>query len=278
LAAAHRGGPGRRYFTAGGHHPRLLPQPNCRAEVQQFLERERELGRDDLILPVYYVGTSEIDDPARRDSDPLAAVLAARQYADWRELRFEPTTSPVARKALAQLATRMRDTFWHPPARTPGPGCTPAAMTGASAPKTLQAAPAPAAAKTEPPTHVVDPYHRGDFTTVSEAIEKAAPGDRILVRPGFYTEPLVIDKPLEILGDGPAADIQSHVRDAHAVVFRANISRIANLTIQQAGGQGICHAVDIGQRHQRQCRRGRGDRDRRQPIIAAWLRTRRLEE
>jgi parallel beta-helix repeat protein len=226
--------------------PGFFRSPHCRAEVQKFLDRERKLGRDDLILPVYYVSTPEIDDPGLRDADPLAAVLAARQYADWRELRFEAATSPVARKALAQLATRLRDTFWHPPAGTPGPGRTPAALTGSPAPETPRAAPAPAA-RTEPPTHVVDPYHRGDFITISEAIKTAAPGDRILVRPGLYTEPLVIDKPLEILGDGPAADIQIHARDAHAVLFRANISRIANLTIRQAGGNGTWYGVDITQ-------------------------------
>jgi hypothetical protein len=35
-----------------------------------------------------------------------------RQFADCRELRFEPFTSPIACKAIAQLASRMRDTFW----------------------------------------------------------------------------------------------------------------------------------------------------------------------
>jgi F-box protein 11 len=94
---------------------------------------------------------------------------------------------------------------------------------------------------------VVDPFHRGDFTTISEAITAARPGDRILVRPGLYTESLVIDKPLEILGDGPAADIQVHARNAHAVVFRANISRIANLALRQVGGEGTWYGVDIAQ-------------------------------
>ena len=94
---------------------------------------------------------------------------------------------------------------------------------------------------------MVDPYHRGDFITVSEAIEAALPGDRILIRPGFYRECLVIDKPLEILGDGPAADIQIHARGAHTVVFRASIGRIANLTLRQAGGKGMWHGVDITQ-------------------------------
>jgi len=94
---------------------------------------------------------------------------------------------------------------------------------------------------------VVDPYHRGDFTTVSEAIKAARPGDRILVRPGLYLESLAIDKPLEIIGDGPVADIQIHARDAHVVVFRTNISRIANLTLRQTGGEGTWTGVYITQ-------------------------------
>jgi hypothetical protein len=225
--------------------PGFFRSPHCRDEVQQFLERERQLGRDDLILPVYYVSTPEVDDPARREADPLAATLAARQHVDWRELRFEPVTSPAARRAIAQLATRMRDTFWHPPASTPARTRTTSAVpSAASAP---QAAPVRSAVKTEPPTHVVDPFHRADFTTISEAIKAARPGDRILVRPGLYTESLVIDKPLEILGDGPVADIQVHARDANVVVFRANISRIANLTLRQTGGEVTWYAVDIGQ-------------------------------
>lgn len=88
--------------------PSFFHSVECQAEVERFVTRERQLGREDLILPVYYVNTRELDDPARSDDDALARVLAARQYADWRELRFEPLTSPVARKALAQLAYRIR--------------------------------------------------------------------------------------------------------------------------------------------------------------------------
>ena len=73
----------------------------CRAEVERFLARERELGRDDLILPVYYVSTPQLEDPVRREADELAQLLASRQFADWRELRFEPFTSPVVRRAIA---------------------------------------------------------------------------------------------------------------------------------------------------------------------------------
>jgi hypothetical protein len=86
--------------------PGLFKSPACRDEVAQFREHERKLGRDDLILPVYYVATPQLDDPALREADDLASLLWSRQYADWRELRFEPLTSPVVRKAVAQQPER----------------------------------------------------------------------------------------------------------------------------------------------------------------------------
>ncbi|MEV8430874.1 right-handed parallel beta-helix repeat-containing protein [Streptomyces sp. HUAS 31] len=228
--------------------PSLFRSPACRAEVARFLEREGELGRSDLILPVYYIGARELDDPVLREADELAQMLACRQYADWRELRFEPFTSPMVRRALAQLASRMRDTFWHPPATTLTRSGRSAEATGAAAGSTEQTdgtAQAPVTAKAEPPTHVVDPYHRGDFTTVSAAISAAKPGDRILVRAGLYEEGLVVDKPLEILGDGPVADIQIRASDAAALVFRTSIGRVTNLTLRQTGDKW--YSVDITQ-------------------------------
>ncbi len=228
--------------------PSFFRSPACRKEVERFLERERELSRHDLILPVYYVSTPELDDPALRDADDLAKELASRQFADWRELRFESFTSPAVRKTLAQLATRMRDSFWRQGSQAKTETATRERLT--RGPQTKRAEPlvsAKVTAKTEPPTHVVDPYERGDFVTVREAIDAARPGDRILVRPGLYQEGLVIDKPLEILGDGPLADIEIRAHSADAILFKANIGRVANLTLRQAGGDGSWHGVDIVQ-------------------------------
>ncbi len=228
--------------------PGLFHSPACRSEVMRFLDRERDLGRQDLILPVYYISAREMDDPARREGDDMAQVLASRQYADWRELRFEPFTSPLVRKALALLASRMRDTFWQPrPQAPPRPKRGKQAVSlefGTSAPA---GAASRVTAKTEPPTHVVDPYLRGDFATISAAIEAASPGDRILVRPGLYEDHLVIDKPLEILGDGPVPDIEVRATSGDALAFRTSIGRVANLTLRQAGGEGTWFCVDITQ-------------------------------
>jgi parallel beta-helix repeat protein len=227
--------------------PAFFGSTACREEMARFLERERELGRSDLILPVYYISAQEMDDLASRDADEMTRVLAARQFADWRELRFEPFASPLVRKAVAQLASRMRDTFWQSdPVRVrlvDGHGQEQraeavAGQADAGARKTV---------KIEPPTHMVDAWGRGRFSTLSAAVEAARPGDRILVRPGLYEEGLVVDKPLEIIGDGPVDDIVIRARGSNALIFRTNIGRVANLTLRQVGGEGKWPAVDITQ-------------------------------
>ena len=217
--------------------PGLFHSPACRDEVARFRERERKLGRTDLILPLYYVAAQEMDDPDLRVTDELASLLWERQYADWRELRFEPLTSPVVRKALAQLATRMRDTFWQLPMVPTAPVSDSIRSAGSSATQEDSvAAGRRDTPRTEPPTHVVDAYLPSGFATVSAAIKAAKPGDRILVRPGLYEESLVVDKPLEIIGDGPVADIEIRARDAHVLIFRTSFGRVVNLTLRQVGG------------------------------------------
>jgi hypothetical protein len=41
--------------------PGFFGSAACRREVSRFLERQRVLGRSDLILPVYYISAPEID-------------------------------------------------------------------------------------------------------------------------------------------------------------------------------------------------------------------------
>ena len=95
-------------------------------------------------------------------------------------------------------------------------------------------------------THVVDAFHRGDHLTISAALKAAAPGDRILVRPAVYKENLVINKPVEIIGDGDRERIVIEATQKHSVLFQATEGRIANLTLRQTGG-GEWYCVDIAQ-------------------------------
>ena len=60
--------------------PQFFNSPACRSELQAFLEKEKQMGRNDLILPIYYVNTDKIDDEDGRDEDDLAKIIASRQF------------------------------------------------------------------------------------------------------------------------------------------------------------------------------------------------------
>jgi hypothetical protein len=89
--------------------PSFFNSSYCRDELQRFLDRERNLNRSDLILPVYYVSCPLLDDEAKRANNEMAQVIAGRQNADWRELRFESFDSPQVTRTLSHLAIQIRE-------------------------------------------------------------------------------------------------------------------------------------------------------------------------
>jgi hypothetical protein len=89
--------------------PSFFGSPHCRNELKRFIDREKKLDRNDLILPIYYVDTPLVNDEAKRATDELAQIIATRQYVDWRDLRTEPLTSPQVVRKLGQLGSQIRD-------------------------------------------------------------------------------------------------------------------------------------------------------------------------
>src|SRR5262249_38507374 len=59
--------------------PGFFNSEPCREDLRLFLDREKQLGRDDLILPIYYVTCRILSDEKRRAGDELAEIIAARQ-------------------------------------------------------------------------------------------------------------------------------------------------------------------------------------------------------
>lgn len=228
--------------------PSFFNSEYCRAELSRFLEREKKLNRTDLILPFYFVDTPLLNDDELRASDELAKVIASRQYADWRELRLEPFTNPLVGKRLAQFAAQIRNALGRAarkmPVKTP-PALDVESFGAPTAGRGEQSAEIPAAKK-EPPTCIVDPMQHGDFTTITDAINGVAPGSRIIVREGLYEESLVLDKPLEIIGEGDPGDVVIRVAGANVISFQARMGRIVNLTLRQTGG-GNWFCVKISQ-------------------------------
>jgi hypothetical protein len=75
--------------------PRALNSEFCRFEFDAFLDRERELGRANLIFPIIYVRVPALQDEARWRANPSLFAVAVRQYVDWH--RHSEVDTPAMR-------------------------------------------------------------------------------------------------------------------------------------------------------------------------------------
>ena len=230
--------------------PSFFRSEYCRKELTQFLDRETELGRHDLIVPVIYVPVPALSSDAG-SSDQLIETMKSRQTVDWTALRLLDRGSTEMRREINRLANQieaivgpireeMAQRATPVPPVAGGPSTTPPPVE-----QIIQTRTAGAVSRVvSPPVRVVDVL-RGPHFTVAEAVGAANPGDRILVRPGTYEGGIVLDKPLEIIGDGQAREIVIQATGANALAFRTTLGRVANVSLKQLGG-GDYFAVDIG--------------------------------
>jgi hypothetical protein len=94
----------------------------------------------------------------------------------------------------------------------------------------------------------------GDFSTIVEAVAAAKDGDTLLIRPGGYTEPFVIDKDITLRGDGPREQIvlggpaapanqegcDSDIEHGCAFILRETMGTLADVTLRgDLAGLGI---------------------------------------
>jgi CheY-like chemotaxis protein len=79
----------------------------CRGETTDFLEHERRLDRDDMVLPVYFMYSANLEKEEKKAEDPLALEMARRQLFDWRENADIPLDQPAARRAILELASEI---------------------------------------------------------------------------------------------------------------------------------------------------------------------------
>lgn len=91
--------------------PNFFNSPACLEEIQRFAERERRLGRDDLILPVYYLDARPLEDARIRAEHPVGELLHSRQRVDWRALRGRSIRSAGVEQEIRKLARRIVDSI-----------------------------------------------------------------------------------------------------------------------------------------------------------------------
>jgi hypothetical protein len=115
------------------------------------------------------------------------------------------------------------------------PPAAAAPIAGPSEPAAPARAPIPGEAWT---TTTVAATGGGEYRTIGAAIAASRPYTRIIVHPGQYDETLVIDKPLEIIGDGRTGDILNQrpgdivIRgiDCTCITVNAEYAIIRNIT------------------------------------------------
>lgn len=83
--------------------PSFFTKDNCRRELEEFLLYESSLGRNDLILPIYYIVVPGLEKQSSVSVDPLMKEIGSRQWFDWRSLAGLSLTDPKVGRMAQQL-------------------------------------------------------------------------------------------------------------------------------------------------------------------------------
>ena len=90
---------------------------------------------------------------------------------------------------------------------------------------------------------VVDQSGHGDHLSIIDALSAVTVPGTIIVKPGTYREPLLIDRMVEIVGEGDRGAIVVEVADTDAVTVTADLAAVRNMTIRAIGTGDRCGAV-----------------------------------
>ena len=88
--------------------PSYFRSSACRDEFEKFVIREKQLGKDTLILPIYYLEADEINEVSGGNADVIATILSQRNWADWRSMRFADIKAPEVERSIADMAKTIK--------------------------------------------------------------------------------------------------------------------------------------------------------------------------
>lgn len=98
--------------------PRSVGSPHCKFEFASFRDREKDLGRNDLIFPILYLEVPQLNDDAKWRMDPVLSVIGQRQYFDWQPFRHLSINSTATGEAIEyfckKIAIALREPWTSP--------------------------------------------------------------------------------------------------------------------------------------------------------------------
>lgn len=231
--------------------PGYLQSEECRREFMAFLEYEKRRSRNDLILPLIYVRPDEFDDPEAKSKDKVLQTIVERQYANWEPLRHVGDERIEYRQQLTSLGKRVRALLKSiaTPAKSKKSGKKKHAKSGPSSakPKIPSSAASTTPAILKQRTLLVNRLGgTGIYQSIGEAITAAQGGDLITVAPGHYRERVLLNKPVEIFGEGNPGDVTVEMNESMVMVCTTTFGRVRNMTFRQDGGAFLAINVAAG--------------------------------
>jgi F-box protein 11 len=189
---------------------------SCDREIFILSSVQKKHIPEDLLTPAPSVPKEIL---VRRLSDRIVRELGfAEEHALWAVVSWALALSVITPEEAKSLERKRRRR------RTEG---------GAS----------PGAVSPHPPESVVvAPAGDGHARTISEAVGRAAPGTRIFIRPGVYREALRIERPVEIIGEGPASGVVLE-GPGTLLLARAETFSLHGITIRGSPAEGSGSAL-----------------------------------
>jgi cobaltochelatase CobT len=91
--------------------PSFFKSPACKMEFRTFVGKERMLGVNRLILPLYYVECDQLGETYIKGTDEIADVVRSRNWTDWRQFRFKAFNEEEVANSLAKMASMIKDSM-----------------------------------------------------------------------------------------------------------------------------------------------------------------------
>lgn len=232
--------------------PGYLRSEGCRDEFNAFLTYEKGRARNDLILPLMYVRPDEFDDP--KSKDEIVKVVLERQYVDWEPLRHIGDERIEYRQKLTILGKRIRVLMRFigtdpvsKKAKKTLKKRTDKSRTSSSKLELPSPADSATLTVTQRRTLLVNLMGgTGIYQSIGAALAVAQGGDLIILAPGHYRETIILDKPVEMIGEGNRGDVTVEVKENSVLVSTATFGRMKNLTLRQDGGDFLAVNVKAG--------------------------------
>ncbi|MBN1552101.1 right-handed parallel beta-helix repeat-containing protein [bacterium] len=110
--------------------------------------------------------------------------------------------------------------------------------------------PVPVISQQDSRVFIVSASGNAHFTSIKEALEKIPEASRLIIRPGIYNETLVINKPVELIGEGNREDIIITSANGYCLYMQTDLAAVRGVTLQCNAGQTLRkYTVEIPQGH-----------------------------